>query len=265
MPDPIRVYIGTEPKTEIFRRVLEHSIRKRTSADVRFTTMIGPEWEYPIDGIKVGTGFSLRRWMIPAYCGWKGRAIYLDADQIVLSDIAGLWHLGDRTREQHPPFPVLWATIQTDKWSPKKPVPQTSVMLIDCEQAKGWPGFDIDFLLEDLQRTPTKEHYGFMMHAQWLPQNLIAPVAAKWNHLNKYVAGQTRLLHYTSEPQQPHTTPDHPLAHLFQAELEDAIKAGVIPKGEFEEALDKFGVKEDWRPKNGIHPWYRRYLPLFPK
>lgn len=265
MPDPIRVYTGTEPKTEIARKVLEFSIRRRTEAEVQFVSMIGPEWEYPIDGIKVGTGFSLRRWMIPAYCGWKGRAIYLDADIQCFTDIAGLWHLGDRTREQHPPFPVLWATLQADKWSPKKPVPQTSVMLIDCEEAKGWPGFDIDFLLDDLRQTPTKEHYGFMMHAQWLPQNLVAPLASKWNHLNVYEQGRTRLLHYTKEPEQPWYKPDHPLAHLWQAELELAIKAGVIQRREFQEALAKFGKKEDWRPTNGLHPFYKKYLPLFPK
>ena len=59
----VRVFIGTEPKTEIPRKVLECSILRRTEMRVEFTPMIGREWEYSTAGIHVGTGFSLRRWM----------------------------------------------------------------------------------------------------------------------------------------------------------------------------------------------------------
>lgn len=263
MSQPVRVFIGTEQKTEIARKVLEHSIRRQTSAEVEFVPMIGPEWEYDISGIPVGTGFSLRRWMIPAYCGFQGRAIYLDADTQAFADIEGLWRLPDLPRVEQVKAPVVWATFQTDKWSPKKPVPQTSVMVIDCRRAEAFSEFRIDLLLDDLRARPTKDHYGSVMHASWLPADRIAHVADKWNSLNKYEAGKTRILHYTKEDEQVWFRPDHPLSHLWQAELELTIKAGGITREEFEQALGRWGVKEDWRRSNGLNPFYRKYLPLF--
>ncbi len=38
------------------------------------------------------TPFSPFRWGIPEFCGFQGRAIYLDIDMIVMSDIAELWN-----------------------------------------------------------------------------------------------------------------------------------------------------------------------------
>lgn len=262
MTGPIRAFIGSEPKAEIARKVLEHSIRRHTAAEVELVPMIGPEWEYDIAGIPVGTGFSLRRWMIPERCDWQGRAIYLDADILCLADIEGLWRLPDLPRVDNVTSPVIWATFQTDKWSPKKPVPQTSVMVIDCARAVDHEGFHVDLVLDDLRATPTKEHYGAVMHASWLAGR-VAHVADKWNHLNVHKPGATRLLHFTKEPEQPWVKPDHPLARLWQAELELTIKAGEITRDEFEEALGKWGKQEDWRPTNGLHPAYRKYLPLF--
>lgn len=262
MSDVINIYIGSEPKTEIARKVLEHSVRRHTSADVEFVPMIGREWEYDIGGIPVGTGFSLRRWMIPAHCGYQGRAIYLDADAMIFTDIEGLWRLPDLPRVDNVTSPVIWTTFQTDKWSPRRPVPQTSVMVIDCERAVDHDGFHIDRVLDDLRSKPTKDYYGSVMHASWL-LGRVAHVADKWNSLNKYEAGRTRILHFTKEPEQPWVKPDHPLAHLWQAELKLTIKAGEITETEFEEALGRWGVKEDWRPTNGLHPMYRSYLDLF--
>ena len=65
----VRVYIGSEPKTEIARKVLQCSINRRTNADVEYVVMMGKEWEYDHSKFHVGTGFSLRRWMIPAHAG----------------------------------------------------------------------------------------------------------------------------------------------------------------------------------------------------
>jgi lipopolysaccharide biosynthesis glycosyltransferase len=39
----------------------------------------------------MGYSFSGFRWAIPESCNFEGRAIYMDADVIVLCDIAELW------------------------------------------------------------------------------------------------------------------------------------------------------------------------------
>lgn len=255
--DTIRVCIGTEPKTEIARKVLEHSIRKRTKHPVEFTAMIGREWEYRHD-FKVGTGFSLRRWMIPERFNWEGRAIYLDADQIVLGDIAELWAFPDN----YPAKGVAaWMTYQPSKFS-KTPHPNSSVMVIDCVEAKEQEFFNFSTLLYHLSMNSTQKAYAGIMYPNWMkPGPGLLP--NEWNALNTYTKGQTKLLHYTKEPEQPWYEPNHPLAYLWQSELVDAINNRCITKDEYEKALSMHGVQEDWRKTNGLHPDYVKWLSLF--
>lgn len=289
MLDPIRIFIGTEPKTRVAARVLEFSIRRHTQSPVEVTYMEGPQWEYPLDGIRVGTGFSLRRWMIPKACEWKGRAIYMDADQVVFDDVLELWNkpndpptlvtetvertqayknaLFDRSQHDHG---TIWCSYQPDKFR-KEPWPQTSVMVIDCNKAGMYRLFSISSILETLRKDPTQ--YAALMHAEgkepYCPGMRwpAVQIGNEWNHLNVFVPKgnpkHTRLLHYTKEPEQPWYKPDHPLAHLWAKELELAIKDNAVPRAELEEALARWGTKEDWRTSNGLHPTYRSYLRFY--
>lgn len=252
--DPIRIFVGTEPKTHLAYKVLEHSIRTRTARPVEITPMIGPAWEYPTKGITVGTGFSLRRWMIPAACNWQGHAIYLDADQIVLADIGELYDTG---RQSLGTEAVLACTFQPDKYN-KRPAPQTAVMVLDCGRALGRWQFEIDLILAHLHRHPTREDYARLMHADGLLVG--APLPVGWNHLNVYDKAATKLLHYTKEDAQPWYKPDHPLAYLWKEELVKTLQAGSITRAELEKSLSMWGKKEDWRPTNGLHPSYQKFL-----
>lgn len=254
MAEPIRIFIGTEPKTYVAQRVLEHSIRANTDYPVEITPMIGPGWEYPLDGIKVGTGFSLRRWMIPAACGWQGKAIYMDADQLVFGDVGEIYQYNSVVED-----PVIGCTFQRDKYSPHDPVPQTSVMWIDCEKAKLFDFFKIAGILEYLRKHTTAKDYGWLMHAEWMSDH-VSMLPDAWNNLNEFNPKRTRLLHYTKEPEQPWYKPDHPLAGLWQTALKAAIADGYVTQDDLRAALDKWNVKEDWRNTNGLHPYYRRFL-----
>jgi hypothetical protein len=202
--------------------------------------------------------------MIPAYLEWSGKAIYIDADMVVFGDIQELWDKGKATPTQS--SPVIWCSFQPDKFR-KEPWPQTSAMLIDCEEAKPYWGFRIERILEHLRVSPDRDTYAELMHATWLDR--IQRIGDEWNHLNKFVPQgkpkHTRLIHYTKEDAQPAYRPDHPLAHLWQKELKEAIEAGAISRDDFEFGLSQWGKKEDWRPTNGLHPHYKKYLQYFPK
>lgn len=263
--EPIRIFVGTEEKTEIARKVLECSIRRRTQVPVvEVVPMIGPAWEYPTAGIKVGTGFSLRRWMIPAACGWQGRAIYLDADQMVLGDIQDLWNKPDTVPD---PGASVWCTYQPDKYS-KQPWPQTSVMVIDCARASAEWGWRIDEVLAHLKGDATREKYADFMHCvsgegkakTWWTKAAPARVGVEWNSLNVYAPKKTKLLHYTKEPDQPWYKPNHPHAGLWKDEFKLALEWGYVTPDEVRAAVGKFGTKEDWRNTNGLHPDYLKYL-----
>lgn len=258
--EKIRVFIGTEPKTEIARKVLECSIKRRCTAEgLDLVPMIGPEWECDVRGIPVGTGFSLKRWLIPSRCNWTGKAIYLDADQLVLADIKDLWE-SDQT------FPAregtsAWTTWQADSIS-KTPWPQSSVMLIDCKAAKNQKGWHPEYMLSYLKSHPTLEEYHKWMHCQWMDPEP-GKIPDRWNHLDK-LDSSTSIIHFTSEPNQPWYNPKHKHALVWRQELVAAIGRNEIEKQELEYALSQWNVKQDWRDKNGLHPDYKSLLPLFP-
>lgn len=258
MSEPLRIFCGTEPKTYIAQKVLEHSIKMHTAQEVVFIPMIGKQWEYPTEGIKVGTGFSLRRWMIPAACNFEGRAVYMDADQLVFGDVSELVAEADRRFQILPTDPAILCTEAFDKYSPKMPVPQTSVMVMDCAALKWFSESKLEYILDFLRKNPGPGPYGDLMHAKWL-SGRIGALPNSWNHLNVYNA-QTRLLHYTKEPEQPWYKPDHPLAHHWETALKAAIADGFVTDNDLKEALARWNVKEDWRNTNGLHPHYARYL-----
>lgn len=246
----IRICIGTEPKTRLAEQVLIYSIKKRTPKTVDFISLIGQDWIVPKD-LPQNTGFSLRRWLIPSKLNFSGRAIYLDADQLVLTDINELWSEPDASTSNS----SAWLTYQQDCLKPK-PWPQTSVMVIDCVKAEQqWQ----PELLWKLLRSGY--NYQDFMHGLWMkppPEK----ISNDWNGLDHFT-NKTKLIHYTSEPNQPWYNPKHKLASIWQNEFINAIKDRAINKQLFLDSLGNWNKREDWRPTNGLHPFYSDYLKYF--
>jgi len=246
---PIKIFVGTEIKAKIALDVLSHSIKRNTNSDVTIIPMIGPEWEVP-KGLYQGTGFSLRRFMIPHFCDYEGHAIYMDADQLVFGDVSELWGYADKLTDE-----AVACTYQPDK-SSKEPCPQSSVMVIDCSKVN-WNPVD---LWDILRRGHS---YSGFMHLDFMPKKPLK-IPTFWNSLNVYEDATTRLLHYTREPRQPWYKPGHALAHFWEAELVKAISAGAISKYDFKSALDLWHKpKLDKRLMQGLNPYYEIYLGKF--
>jgi len=110
MTEVARIFVGCDPNDCDLEQmmVLEYSLRKHASIPVEIHWMQmsrdpGSPWhsDPAADaGSDVGwrterwvTPFSGFRWAIPELCGFNGRAIYMDADMIVLRDIASLWRM----------------------------------------------------------------------------------------------------------------------------------------------------------------------------
>lgn len=248
--DPIRIFIGTEEKTKVPFDVLSYSIKRHTSHEVVITPMIGDEWKVP-EGLHQGTGFSLRRFMIPKFCNFEGFAIYLDADQLVFGDIAELWGYSDLMADKS-----IACTYCVDKSCPKVPGVQSSVMLIDCAKC-GWVPEELWNILRGGYIYQSFMHLGFM-------NTTPLKIPGYWNSLNVFEEATTRLLHYTKEPEQPWYKPDHPFATVWQRELSRAIADKVVAKSDFESALRLWDAPRiDRRPKQGLHPFYSKYLNEF--
>jgi hypothetical protein len=252
MTEAVKIFIGTEIKTKIALDVLSYSIKSKSSLPVEITPMIGAGWDVP-KNLHQGTGFSLRRFMIPMACGFEGHAIYLDADQLVFGDVAELWGYKEDMGTDH----AVACTYQRDKHS-NNPVPQTSVMLIDCHRCEWVPDEIWQLLLKGYNYTKLMR-LGFMKAP-------ILKIPTYWNHLNTHEDTVTRLLHYTKEPEQPWYKPDHPLASLWKAELIKAINAGAVLREDFVSALDLWKApKIDHRKTQGLHPYYSKFLKEYDK
>lgn len=100
----IKIFVGCDPNNCDLEQmmVLDYSVRKHTKHPVEIVWMqlshdpnspwysneeTGEGWQTE----KWATPFSGFRWAIPELCNFKGRAIYMDADVVVLCDIAELW------------------------------------------------------------------------------------------------------------------------------------------------------------------------------
>jgi hypothetical protein len=101
----IKILVGTPANCEDTesQAVLEYTLRKYASEPLEITWMKlsrNPESFWYSDPQRGkgwvtkswATPFSPFRWAIPEYCGFQGRAIYLDVDMIVMDDIAKLWN-----------------------------------------------------------------------------------------------------------------------------------------------------------------------------
>jgi hypothetical protein len=226
--EPLRVFCGLDESQIVAARVLEHSIRKHASRPMRFYPMLDVPTPEPKDPKNRGrTGFSFSRFHIPKLAGYRGRALYVDADMQVFADLAELWDLdfdGAKvmcTRQDEPP--EQW---KDSSWF--KPGRQMSVMLLDCSR--------LDWDIEEIIRGLDEGRYSYEQLMFDLcvvgPDEISDAVPAEWNHLEHYEPGRTKLIHYTVVPTQPWKNDKNPLGQLWEPEFEQARAAGVVHRDE---------------------------------
>lgn len=234
MADPVRIFVGADRSQLVAVRVLEHSIRRHTALPVALASMHDlalPEPREPRN--RARTGFSFARFAVPALCGHAGRAIYLDADMLVFGDIAELWRMPfDGTKVIVQDDPVGSESRLARSGMPRRRRRQCSVMVLDC----GALDWQVETIVAGLDGA-----YGYaalMDELCILDESEIGhALPFRWNSLERYVPGVTRLLHYTDMNTQPWVSPDNPLGYLWVAELREMIATGDIAIAEIEAAI----------------------------
>lgn len=252
----IRIFIGTEPKTEIARKVLEYSIVKNTVEpdQIQCIPMMGNDWINRAETY-LGTGFSLLRWDIPQRCNYEGFAIYLDADIIALGDIAKLWRCDvDYPNNQC----SVWGTYRTHQGLRRF---ESSVMLIDCAKAQtNQPNLEASTTYIERDMSGSRTNYKKIM---WAIKHKNPPqeIPSCFNRLNDpSPESDCVLLHYTIERKQPWYNPEHPFTHLWEQLLIEAIEHEFVTKEEVREALDKFRPPGSNIRPFGLHPYWKKVL-----
>jgi Glycosyl transferase family 8 len=245
---PIRVFVGTDKSQMLAANVLEYSIKKHGSMSVNVVTMCDLPVPLPTDPKNhPRTGFSFARFLIPSLCGYQGRAIYLDADMLVLSDIAKLWEL-----------PMNGADIAcAEQPGENGRVRQYSVMLMNCSK--------LDWNIEDIVKgfDQGRYDYGKLMYDFCIvPPDRIAPILPyEWNSLEFYERGKTCLIHYTDMPTQPWVSCNNQHDAVWYQYLREAIREGFIEKALLYREVEHGYVRPDLPQQLGLQP-HRDYERL---
>ncbi|MEI6431778.1 MAG: hypothetical protein WCP07_06330 [bacterium] len=224
--EPIRIFIGVDETQRIPAKLFERSVRLCTDAPVIFDRMEEVTWPYPKDKKNFpGTNFSFHRFDIPKRAGYRGRALYVDADMLVLKDIRDLWN----TRMNGA------AALCASSSDPKKRR-QLSVLLLDCAQLD----WDVEKIITE-GLDAGKYTYDDLLYnlANEPAGRLRESLPPQWNSLDKLEPGKTNLIHYTDLEKQPWLSARHRFGWLWLEHLRDALREGVVTRAEVEEAQAK--------------------------
>ena len=241
--DIVKVFVGCDPNNCDLEQmmVLEYSIKKHSSLPVDITWMqlskdensvwyANPEQQAGWNTKKWATPFSGFRWAIPEYCNYQGRAIYMDADVIVLSDIAEMWH-----------HPINGKAIVAAKTNAD--MTRLCTCVWDCAAAKEW-------LLPLSQLTTDPDAHQTMMDTIKAHPELVQPYQDSYNCVDgeDLPVADIKVLHYSDMGTQfshryalprvekegfahwfdgtvmPHPRPE--LDALFDRYYEEALAAG---------------------------------------
>jgi lipopolysaccharide biosynthesis glycosyltransferase len=250
----IRVFVGTDRSQLLAVSVLAHSIKRHTAATVEVVPMLDlqiPIPRHPRNWQR--TGFSFSRFCIPKLAGYRGKAIYLDADMLVFGDIQELWNISFDGAKV-----VIHEDVKHEKvtlkktGAPKKRKKQCSVMLLDCERLD----WDIFKIVSDLDAD--KFGYEDLMYDLCIlaEEDIKFGVPFEWNSLEHYDQ-QTRLIHYTDVYTQPWTSIGNRWSDLWFNEVRLMLRNGSLTKEELENEIE-LGY---FRPSLRYDIRYRHLLP----
>jgi hypothetical protein len=96
--EPLRIFIGFDPRETAAFHVLAHSIARHASRPVAITPIkldqVQPEFSRPRDKLQ-STDFSFSRFLTPYLSGFAGWSLFMDCDMLLRTDIAALFALPD--------------------------------------------------------------------------------------------------------------------------------------------------------------------------
>ena len=248
--EPLRIFVGVDESQLVAYRVLEYSIRKAASIPVEVTPMLDFPHRLPASpDNRPRTSFSFCRFMIPQLCGYEGRALYLDADMLVLGDVAELADL------PFGPHAILRSeSLTSDRWAGHEPIDnfgaQLSVMLLDCDRLR----WDVEEIVTDLD--DGRYDYKALMADLCIvdPAEIADSIPAAWNDLEHYDPATTKLVHFTVVPTQPWKVDDNPLNDLWMSWYREAVEAGAVPPDEVESLVAVRDVKPTLRAALRLAP-----------
>ncbi len=208
----MKVFVGCTREQLLPFMVLKYSILACSSGEVDVVPLYLHQAMIPKvkrKNARPRTPFSFQRFMIPYLNMYSGKALYLDSDMLVFSDVAQLFDT-----------PMGTAGVLTPP--PDRRGAQFAVMVIDCSVVR----FHIKGICERLEAGSLG--YKQLMSMRGLGVTVSSSLDGRWNDLDKY-REDTRLLHYTRMEMQPWLAKGHPHEGIWASTLRMAVELGHIP------------------------------------
>ncbi len=86
--EPLRIFIGYDPRQPVAFNVCAHSIMRHASVPVAITALHLKQLPITRRGL---TEFTFSRFLVPYLCGYQGRGMFLDQDMVVTGDVKELF------------------------------------------------------------------------------------------------------------------------------------------------------------------------------
>ncbi len=191
------IYIGFDQAESIAYHTLCHSILSRASVPVRITpiklSMLRGIHNRPLD-VHQSNEFSFTRFLVPFLNGYKGKALFMDCDMLLTTDIKELFDEIDIQasvsvvkHEYEPKDNVKYLGTTQYKYEKKN---WSSVMVFNCGH------LDCKKLTpEYVDKASGLELHGF----KWTKEELIGELNKDWNHLvSEYDPNpNAKIIHWT--------------------------------------------------------------------
>jgi hypothetical protein len=215
VPEPLRLFVGYDERESVAYHVLCQSLLSRASGPISIAPLVQPAlrqaglyWRErnPLES----TAFSFTRFLIPALCGFSGKAVFLDSDILARCDIMALWDEIDSQMMAEPWFKTRGSMPLEERKAvlvcQHDYVPKADTKFLGQPQTayerKNWSSvmvFD-----NSLCRALTPEYVntatGLELHRfKWLPNARIGSLDLYWNWLvGVYPTNPAaRLIHFT--------------------------------------------------------------------
>jgi lipopolysaccharide biosynthesis glycosyltransferase len=254
--DIIRIYVGVDRSQFLAVPVLEYSIKRHTTAKVEVIPMLDLPVPVPQDPRNSQrTGFSFSRFCIPKLAGYKGKAIYMDADMLVFKDIRDLWDINFDNAKIIVQKEVKSHDETLNKvGAPKERKKQCAVMLLDCEKLD----WNIEGIIQGLDNCEY-DYSQLMTEFCILDESEVKyGVPFEWNSLEHWDK-DTCLIHYTDVTTQPWTACGNKNGHLWFAEVRRMLADGSLKMSQIEDEI-RIGY---FRPSLLKDIKYRHLIPTF--
>ena len=224
------IYIGYDHRQAVAYNVLQFSIMRRASQPVSIHPLVLPTLPMTRQGL---TPFTFSRFLVPWLSDFKGWAMFLDIDILLLGDVAELFA---RANDRYAAMVVK--NEKKFEWA--------SMILFNCEHPAN------QILTPDYVDNPLRCKNPHSL--DWLETDLIGDLPHEWNHLVGYDQPRkdAKLVHYTQGMPIFEETTGSEYAEDWAAEFKAATST--IPWSSLMARSVHAALTPEGRPVAKLHP-----------